>query len=182
VALDWWNGNRSVLVDVQLSGLLVGATLGTTAPDIYRALLESTAFGARAIVEAFEDSDVPVRRIVAAGGLPARNQLLMQIYADVLKRDVHILASTQGPAVGAAMHAAVAAGVHADIAEAARHMGGLSDTVYRPDPASAEVYDELYREYQFLHDLFGRSGEDDPGGTMKRLRALRARQHDEEVA
>lgn len=182
LALDWLNGNRSVLVDADLSGLLVGLTLSTTPPDIYRALLESTAFGTRVIVESFDAAGIPVSRIVAAGGLPAKNELLMQITADVLKLDIHVLRSTQGPAVGSAMHAAVAAGVYPDIAAAATRMGGLSDLVYRPSREAAGVYDELYREYLMLHDLFGRSGPDEPGGVMKRLRALRARQRQSEVA
>lgn len=182
VALDWLNGNRSVLVDAELSGALIGLTLATTPPEIYRALLESTAFGARVIVDSFEASGVPVRRIVAAGGLPAKNRLLMQIYADVLNRDVHVLRSEQGPALGAAMQAAVAAGVHADIAEAATRMGGLADVVYRPQPAHVAAYDELYDEYVALHDFFGRSGADDPGGVMKRLRDLRSRQRREGTA
>lgn len=175
LALDWHNGNRSVLVDAELSGLIVGMTLATEAPDIYRALLEATAFGKRVIVEAFEGSGVPVTKLVAAGGLPGRNPLMMQIYADVLNRDIHVIASEQGPALGAAMHAAVAAGAYPDIASAAEAMGGLKDLVYRPKPEHAEAYDQLYRDYVYLHDLFGRSGEDEPGGVMKRLRTQRAR-------
>ena len=103
LALDWWNGNRSVLVDADLSGLLVGMTLATKAPEIYRALLEATAFGTRVIVDAFESAGVPVTRIVACGGLPERNELLMQIYADVTGRAFSVAASAQTPALGAAM-------------------------------------------------------------------------------
>jgi L-ribulokinase len=175
LALDWVNGNRSVLVDAELSGLLVGMTLATTAPDIYRALLESTAFGTRVIIEAFESSGVPVTRLVAAGGLPGKNPLLMQIYADVCEREFYVIASEQGPALGAAMHAAVAAGAYRDITEAAERMGRLSETVYRPIADHARAYDELYRDYLFLHDLFGRSRRDEPGGVMKRLRERRGR-------
>ncbi len=174
LALDWWNGNRSVLVDAELSGLLVGMTLGTRAEEIYRALLESTAFGQRVVVEAFEASGVPVTTLVAAGGLPPKNPLLMQIYADVLGRDIHLIRSAQAPALGSAMHAAVAAGVHADIATAAAHMGGLSDVVYRPNAVDAKAYEELYHDYRYLHDLLGRSGPDEAGGVMKRLRQRRA--------
>lgn len=173
LALDWWNGNRSTLVDVELGGLLVGATLATTAPDIYRALLESTAFGTREIIEAFTRSGVPVERIVAAGGLPERNRLLMQIYADVTNREYRIIESALGGALGAAMHGAVAAGKaaggYADIFAAAQTMGGLKDEVYQPIPAHVAVYDKLYADYSTLYSYFGR-GEND---VMKRLRALR---------
>lgn len=173
VALDWQGGNRSVLVDADVSGLLVGMTLGTRPADIYRALLEATAFGKRVIIEGFEHSGVPVRKLVAAGGLPGRNALLMQIYADVLNREIYVIRSSQGPALGSAIHAAVAAGLYADIAAAAAAMGGLSDTVYRPKPENVAVYDSLFHEYRYLHDLFGRSTIDEPAGVMKRLRRIR---------
>ncbi|HXF63344.1 MAG TPA: ribulokinase [Caldilineaceae bacterium] len=173
LALDWWNGNRSTLVDVELSGLLVGATLATTAPDIYRALIESTAFGTRKIIEALTGSGVPVHRIVAAGGLPDRNKLMMQIYADVTNREFRVIRSALGGALGAAMHGAVAAGPeaggYANIYEAAEKMGGLQDVVYRPIPAHVEVYDQLYADYSTLYDYFGRGAND----VMKRLRHLR---------
>ncbi len=169
LALDWWNGNRSVLVDVDLSGLLVGATLATRAPDIYRAMIEATAFGTRVIIEAFENSGVPITELVAAGGLPEKNRLLMQIYADVTGREFRIIGSAQGPALGSAMHAAVAAGAYPDIQAAAAQMGKLKDEVYRPIPAHQAVYDQLYAEYVLLHDYFGR-GEND---VMKRLKAMR---------
>ena len=169
LALDWWNGNRSVLVDVDLSGLLVGATLATRAPDIYRALIESTAFGTRVIVEAFDNNGVPIKELVAAGGLPEKNKLLMQIYADVTGREFRIIDSAQGPALGSAMHAAVAAGAYPDIQAAAAKMGKLKDETYKPIPEHQAVYDKLYAEYVRLHDYFGR-GEND---VMKRLRAIR---------
>ncbi len=173
LALDWFNGNRSVLVDAELTGLLVGMTIATTAPEMYRALLEATAYGTRKIIESFESNDVPVKKLVAAGGLPAKNPLMMQIYADVCQKDLHILHSEQGPALGAAMHAAVAAGAYKDIEHAAKHMGGLSETVYKPIPENMKVYDKLYKDYVYLHDLFGRSKASEVGGVMKRLRALR---------
>jgi len=173
LALDWFNGNRSVLVDADLSGLVLGLTLATRASDLYRALLEATAYSKRIIIETFEQSGVPVTKIIAAGGLPAKNPLLMQIYADICNRDLFVIRSSQGPALGSAMHAAVAAGVYADIAEAAAHMGGLSDMVYRPVPENVEVYNRLFADYCLLHDLFGRSTADEPGGVMKRLRRLR---------
>jgi L-ribulokinase len=173
LALDWWNGNRSTLVDVELGGLLIGATLATTAPEIYRALLESTAFGTRKIIETLTNAGVPVNRIVAAGGLPDRNKLLMQIYADVTNREFSVVKSALAGAVGAAMHGAVAAGSAAggydDIYAAAAKMGGIQDVRYRPIAANVAIYDQLYTEYSTLYDYFGR-GEND---VMKRLRELR---------
>jgi L-ribulokinase len=164
LALDWWNGNRSVLVDADLRGLLVGMTLATRAPEIYRALIEATAFGTRVIADAFERGGVPVDRIVAAGGLPERNTLLMQIYADVTGRRIFVAGSKQAPALGAAMFGAVAAGAALggfdSIADAAERMGRLSDTTYEPNHAHRETYDALYGEYLRLHDLFGRRGDD----------------------
>jgi L-ribulokinase len=177
LALDWWNGNRSVLVDVDLSGVLVGMTLATTAPEVYRALIEATAFGTRVIVDAFESSGVRVDAIVACGGLPERNKLLMQIYADVTGREFAVAASTQAPALGSAMFAAVAAGRYDSIVEASRHMARLGDEVYRPVDAHHAVYDELYREYVRLHDLFGRGEE----GVLKSLRRIRNRTGEEVV-
>ncbi len=169
LALDWWNGNRSVLVDADLGGLLVGATLGTTAPDIYRALIEATAFGTREIISAFTGAGIPVMDIVAAGGLAEKNRLLLQIYADVTGKSVRISGSSQGPALGSAMHAAVAAGIHADIEAAAASMGKLRDETVPPIPAHQQVYDQLYADYRTLHDYFGRGQND----VMKRLRGLR---------
>ena len=175
LALDWWNGNRSVLVDVDLTGMLLGATLATKAEDIYRALIEATAYGTRMIIDTFQDSGVGVHEIVACGGLPERNKLLMQIYADVTGREIKISASQQTPALGSAMFGAVAAGRTAggydSIFEAAQHMARLKDEVYTPIPAHKAVYDEIYAEYGLLHDYFGR-GEND---VMKRLKALKAR-------
>jgi L-ribulokinase len=154
--------------------LLVGATLATTAPEIYRALIEATAFGTRMIIEAFDDNGVAVDEIVAAGGLPEKNKLLMQIYADVTGRPFKIIKSAQGPALGSAMHGAVAAGKAAggydSIQEAAAQMGGLKDEAFQPIPENQAVYDKLYAEYVLLHDYFGR-GEND---VMKRLKALKA--------
>ena len=174
LALDWWNGNRSVLVDAGLSGLLIGATLGTTAEEIYRALIEATAYGTRAIIETFEAHGVPVDDIVAAGGLAEKSPLIMQIYADVTGRPFRISGSDQTPALGSAMHAAVAAGTeaggHASIEDAARAMATLRDVRYEPIAANTAVYDVLYREYHRLHDYFGR-GENDVMRTLKALRA-----------
>ena len=173
LALDWWNGNRSVLVDADLSGLLVGMTLATTAPEIYRALIEATAFGTRMIIDAFEKGGVRIDRVVACGGLPERNRTLMQIYADITGRTFRIAASSQTPALGSAMFAAVAAGPvaggYASIQDAAERMAHLRDEAYEPIEAHRATYDLLYGEYVRLHDLFGRGG--DPAvKTLKRVR------------
>jgi L-ribulokinase len=170
VALDWEGGNRSVLVDGRLSGTIVGLTLATTAPEIYRALLESTAFGTRMIVEEFGASGVPVTEFVVAGGL-TKSPPLMQIYADVIRRPLSVIGSEQAGALGSAIHAAVAAGAYPDVPAAAAVMGRLDADVYRPDAARADVYDELYAEYVQLHDYFGRGG----NSVMHRLRAIRDR-------
>jgi L-ribulokinase len=159
LALDWHNGNRSVLVDHELSGLIVGLTLGTRPEHVYRALIEATAFGTRKIVESFEAAGVPVLELFVAGGL-LRNPLVMQIYADVTRRPLHLIDSEQGPALGAAMHAAVAAGVHRDIHAASDAMGKVRRDVYTPDERRADAYDSLYGRYSALHDHFGRGGDD----------------------
>lgn len=173
LALDWWNGNRSVLVDADLSGVLLGMTLATDAPEIYRALIEATAFGTRVIIDAFAAGGVAIDQVVACGGLPDRNPLLMQIYADVTGRSWRVAASSQTPALGAAMFAAVAAGPEAGgyrtIGDAAGTMAHLRAETYDPIGANRAVYDELYREYVRLHDLFGR-GADPALKTLKRLR------------
>ncbi|WP_035126001.1 ribulokinase [Conexibacter woesei] len=155
VALDWLNGNRSLLVDHELSGLLLGLTLQTRAPDIYRALIEATAFGTRKIIEAFAAGGVPVQELFIAGGL-AKNPLVMQIYADVVRMPLHLLESEHGPALGAAIHAAVAAGAYADVHAASAAMGAVTRDAYTPDPARAAAYDVLYQHYGELHDAFAR--------------------------
>jgi L-ribulokinase len=169
VALDWWNGNRSTLVDADLTGLLIGATLGTRAPDIYRALIESTAFGTREIIESFERKGIPVHEIVAAGGLAEKNQMLVQIYADVTGKPMKLAGSAQAPALGSAMHAAVAAGVYPNIEAAAEKMGKLREGVVQPIAENQAVYNQLFAEYKTLYDYFGR-GEND---VMKRLKKIK---------
>ena len=172
LALDWWNGNRSVLVDTDLTGLLIGCTLLTKPEEIYRALLEATAFGTRKIVEAFHNGGVEVNELYACGGLPQKNRLLMQIYADVTGREIKVAASKQTPAVGAAMFGAVAAGKAAggfdSIVEAAK-LARIREETFKPIPENVAVYDKLYREYTLLHDYFGRGGND----VMKRLKDIR---------
>jgi L-ribulokinase len=168
VALDWHSGNRSVLVDHELSGVVVGLTLATKPEDVYLALLESTAFGTRTIIESFERSGVAVREFIVAGGL-LRNSFLMQTYADAIRRPIGVIGSDQGPALGSAIHAAVAAGAHPDVRSAAAAMGTLERSVYVPHEARAAAYDRLYAEYTTLHDYFGRGAND----VMHRLRAIR---------
>jgi L-ribulokinase len=169
LALDWWNGNRSTLVDADLSGLLLGMTLSTSAPEIYRALIEATAYGTRQIIDAFERSGIPIRDLVAAGGLPEKNALLVQIYADVTGKPIALSGSPQAPALGSAMHAAVAAGSYPGIRAAAEVMGKLKPEVITPIAAHQRVYERLYADYATLYDYFGRGTND----VMKRLRRLR---------
>jgi L-ribulokinase len=168
VALDWHSGNRSVLVDHELSGLVIGATLTTKPEQIYRALLEATAFGTRKIVETFQKSGVPVTEFIVAGGL-LKNKFLMQLYSDVTRLPLSTIASEQGPALGSAIHAAVAAGEYANIRDAAEAMGKSNRGVYQPNESAASEYDKLYVEYETLHDYFGRGAND----VMKRLKNIR---------
>jgi L-ribulokinase len=176
LALDWWNGNRSVLVDADLTGMLLGATLATKPEEIYRALVEATAYGTRVIIETFEKHGVAVRELVACGGLPEKNRLLMQIYADTTGKTIRVSASAQTPALGSAMFGAVAAGKQAGgydtIFNAAHCMAHLKDEAYSPLPENQAVYEALFAEYLCLHDYFGR-GEND---VMKRLKKIRAEQ------
>ncbi|HET6167490.1 MAG TPA: ribulokinase [Marmoricola sp.] len=167
VALDWLSGNRSVLVDHELSGLVVGLTLATRPEDVYRALIEATAFGTRVIVDTFREAGVPVEEFVVAGGL-AKNDLLMQIYADVTRLPMSVIGSEQGPALGSAIHAAVAAGAYADVPLAAKSMGKVRRDVFVPDESRAAAYDALFAEYLALHDEFGRRTP-----AMRRLKAIR---------
>ena len=175
LALDWWNGNRSVLVDADLTGLLIGATLQTTAPEIYRALIEATAFGTRMIIETFEASGVPIKALAACGGIAKKNAFLMQTYADITGREICIGRSNEAPALGSAMFGAVAAGKanggYDDIVEAAQALGGVETRVYRPNPQAKAVYDELYTQYAELHDAFGKKS----FKTMKLLKGLKRR-------
>jgi L-ribulokinase len=176
LALDWWNGNRSILVDADLSAVMLGVTLATTAPEMYRAWIEATAFGMRVIVEAFLSKGVPINEIVACGGLPERNKLLMQIYADVLGMPLKVSESSQTSALGSAMFGALVAGSEAggydSIRDAAEHMAHLKDEPFMPDSEHKKIYDALFAEYVRLHNAFGR----DELSTVKNLRRLRAMQ------
>ena len=168
VVLDWHSGNRSVLVDHELSGLVVGLTLTTRPEQIYRALLEATAFGTRVIVETFQQAGIPVEEFIVAGGL-LKNAFLMQLYSDVTRLPLSTIASEQGPALGSAIHAAVAAGAYPDIRAAAEAMGRSNKGVYQPNLERAAKYDALFAEYQALHDYFGRGAND----VMKRLKQIK---------
>jgi L-ribulokinase len=168
VALDWVNGNRSILVDAELSGVVVGLTMSTRPEDIYRALVEATAFGTRLILESFEAAGVAISEFIAAGGL-IKNPFVMQIYADVLARPISVIGTEQGPALGSAIHAAVAAGAYPDVPAAAAVMGKKRERVFVPDPAATVTYDLLYAEYVRLHDYLGRGQND----VLHRLRAIR---------
>jgi len=176
LALDWNNGNRTVLVDVRLTGLLLGQTLHTTAGEIYRALVEATAFGALTIIQRLEEYGVHVREVITTGGLAVKNASLMQLYADVLGRPMKVAHSDQTCALGAALFGAVAAGGFASLQEAQKTVCRTRDTVYQPDPAAHAVYTELYALYRTLHDAFGSpewSGQ--LASVMKDLLALRER-------
>ena len=181
LALDWNNGNRTVLVDPRLTGLILGQTLRTTRAEIYRALIEATAFGARAIVERIREHGVPIERVVCCGGIAEKNDLFMQIYADVIGQPMLIAGSPQTPALGAAISAAVTAGAEAggydDWSDAQDRMTTLKEKKFTPDAVARAVYDELYGMYRELHDTFG--GVDDAhtdlGTLMKRLLSLKER-------
>ena len=174
LVLDWWNGNRSVLMDAELSGLIVGLTLDSRPEEVYRACIEGTMFGTRRIVDAYLGAGFRFDRFVACGGLPYRNPLAMQILADVLGTPVHVAASQQTAALGSALLGAAAAGAAAggfdSVAQAAARIVRPPQTVYEPDRKAAAAYDALYREYVVLHDYFGRT---EP--LMRRLREARKR-------
>ena len=173
LALDWWNGNRSVLVDVDLTGVMLGMTLQTKPEEIYRALIEATAYGTRKIIETFRENGVPVEEFYASGGISQKDPMTMQIYADVIGIPIKIAGSLQGPALGSAIFGAVAAGKQAggydSVMEAAQAMGKLRDEVYIPIAENVKAYDKLYAEYSILHDYFGRGAND----VMKRLKELK---------
>jgi L-ribulokinase len=180
LALDWNNGNRCTLVDQRLTGLILGQTLRTSPAEIYRALIEATAFGARMIIERIKEYGVPVDRVVCAGGIAEKNPMLMQIYADVLDCEMRVAGSSQACALGAAVAAAVLAGPekggHADFPGAQKAMTSLADVTYTPNAKSKAVYDEIFALYTKVHDAFGRAGVTvDLSGVMKDLLDLKTR-------
>ena len=174
LALDWNNGNRTILVDQRLTGLLVGQTLYTTQAEIYRALIEATAFGARAIIERIKEYGVPIDRVVCAGGIAEKNPLLMQIYADITGCTMLVAGSSQACALGSAVSAAVLAGAHPDFPTAQKKMTSLKKVAYKPKAAAQKTYSELYALYRQLHDsLGGRNKSADLGGVMKQLLTIK---------
>lgn len=178
LGLDWHNGNRTVLVDQRLTGMMLGMTLHTTPAEMYRALIESTAFGARIIKERYEEYGVEVERIVNCGGIPFQNPLVMQIYANVLREPMYISKSEQTPALGAAAAGTVVAGEegggHPDFGRAIDAMTDTKDEVYEPDPRHQKIYDRLFALYRRVHDAFGVKGtEDDLYDVMKALLNIR---------
>lgn len=174
IALDWWNGNRSVLVDVDLSGMFIGMNLLTKPEELFRALIEATAFGTKKIIDTFKANGVEVNEFYAAGGIAEKDAFTMQIYSDVTGMEIKISGSPQAPALGSAIFGAAAAGKSSggydNVFEASKSMGKLSEKVYRPIPENTKTYEKLFTEYDKLHDYFGR-GENN---VMKNLRKIRA--------
>jgi len=172
LALDWWNGNRSVLVDADLTGMIVGMTLQTKPEQIYRALIEATAFGTKIIIDTFNENGVPINELYAAGGIAEKDEFMMQIYSDVTNMEIRIAGSPQAPAYGSAMFGAVAAGKENGgfdtIKEAAERLCRVKDIVYKPIPENVEIYRKLYDEYKILSDYFGK----DENNVMKKLKAI----------
>lgn len=169
LALDWNNGNRTILVDQRLTGLLVGQTLHTTPEEIYRALVESTAFGALAIINRFEEYGIEINEIVNCGGISEKNEFIMQIYADVTGREIKISKSAETCALGAAISAAVAAGEYETFQEIQQKVCATKNKSFKPKPENHEVYNKLYRLYMELHDAFGKEGKKDLENLMKDL-------------
>ncbi|MBY8913217.1 ribulokinase [Bacillus sp. YC2] len=179
LALDWWNGNRSTLVDADLTGMMLGMTLHTKPEEIYRALVEATAYGTRMIIETFRENGVPVEELYAAGGIAEKNPFIMQIYADITNMEIKLSGSPQAPALGSAIFGALAAGKEnggfSSITEAAAHMGKLKEYSYTPNADRSEVYDSLYAEYKKLVQYFGKEN-----NVMKRLKTIKNRQFTKE--
>ena len=174
LALDWHNGNRTILVDQRLTGTIIGLNLHTTPADMYRAWIEATAFGARVIMERFEEYGQKVEQIINCGGISVKNPLVMQIYADIMGRPIAISRSTQTAALGSAIAGAVAAGAFASFAEATDRMTALLPRTFEPNPENQRIYDRLYRLYRRVHDAFGVKGaQDDLSGVMKELLTIR---------
>lgn len=172
LALDWWNGNRTPYVDYDLTGLMLGFNLMTKPEEMYRALIEATAYGTKYIIETFENAGVPIDELYACGGIAEKNKMMMQIYADVTNREIRISASDQTPALGAAMFGAVAAGKekggYDTIFEAAKTMGKVKEEYYKPIPENVAIYNELYNEYKVLSEYFAKEN-----NVMKKLKTIK---------
>ena len=167
LALDWWGGNRSILVNSDLTGMILGMHLGTKPEEIYRALIEATAFGLRVIVEQYEKSGIVINNVCAAGGIAQKDDMMMQIYSDVLNRDIQIAGSTQAGALGSAIYASVAGGIYPDVKTAAEKLSKAPVKIYHPNAESHRIYTALYEEYKTLHDYFGKTNQ-----VMERLKKL----------
>lgn len=167
LALDWWNGSRTPYVDANLTGMFLGMTLATKPEELYRALIEATAYGTKQIIDTYEKNGVAIGTICASGGIAEKDPMTMQIYADVCDKEIKISGSPQGGALGSAMYAAVAAGYFPTMADAAKVMAKLKDTVYRPNPENTKVYQKLYNEYVILSEYFAKEN-----NVMKRLKDL----------
>ena len=175
LALDWNNGNRTILVDQRLTGLILGQTLYTTPAEIYRSLIEATAFGALTIINRFEEYGVKTEQVVNCGGIAEKNPLVMQIYADVTGRPMKVSRSAQTCALGAAIAGAVVSGAHPDYASAQKAMTGLKPRIFKPDGSAHAVYRDLYSLYRQLHDAFGtREWQGNLHDVMKRLLEIRS--------
>lgn len=175
IALDWHNGNRTPLVDADLSGVIIGLTLQTKPEEMYRTLIEATAFGTKSIMDTFRSGGIDIKQLYACGGLPRRNKLLMQIYADVMNMEILISNTTLTPAIGAAMYGAVAAGIenggYDSVVEASNKMAQIEEETFKPIPNHVRIYEELYQEYIRLQSYFGRGD----NNVMRRLKALKGR-------
>ena len=173
LALDWWNGNRTILADADLTGAIFGLNLQSSPAEIYRALLESIAFGNRRIMDNFEEHGMPLEQIVACGGIAEKSPLMMQLVADISGRPVVVLASSEIPARGAALFGGLAAGAFGDLAEAVERDSARDARTYTPDPAAKEVYDRVYAIYRELYEVLGRSHSQ----WLHGLKRIRAEQH-----
>lgn len=173
IALDWWNGVRSVLMNADLTGLIIGMTLQTKPEEIYRALVESTAFGTRKIIETFEYNGIKVDELYAAGGIVHKSSFIMQIYSDVCNREIRVTGSKQSGALGSAFLGITASGYeqsgYKSLNEVVNKLGNLENTVYKPNPKNKAKYDSLYNEYELLHDYFGLG----INNVMKRLKSIK---------
>lgn len=177
LALDWWSGNRSVLKNDRLTGMFLGLTMQTKPEELYRALIEATAYGTRRIIENYEEHGIPIKSICAAGGIPRKDPMMMQIYADVTGREIRIPHTAQAGARGSALYAAVAAGVCKDSIEAAEKYARPDHGIYKPEAKSSAVYELLYREYKTLHDYFGLENR-----VMERLDTIARRNNEQNPA
>ena len=169
LALDWWNGCRSDLMESRLTGAIFGMTLQTKPEEIYRTLIEATAFGTKIITDMFSDADVLIDEIYACGGIAKKNPFMMQVYADILDKPIYIVESEQAGALGSAMFAAVGSGYFKSLDDAAEVMVKKPSSVFTPNPENAETYDYLFGEYKKLHDYFGK-GENDILKNLKNLK------------